>query len=897
MWAKAEDGEDGEEDGEPISVMFLMQAPESEGYAEILEPEYDEAYDESKLLEEAEKLMEESAVYAADGTPGDSDIVDPDPDPDDEDDDLTDGSQQIIVGIDKLVIGVDGWTEKNDPLGAEPKLNKNPHNKYTPEILESIEKLLSGANNPISTEIIDLDGNVVTGTLQNGHTYFVRIKIAERYKNFIEIEYAEGVPEFYDIYIGTPDNTYTRVPDITDKIPSQEYTGKEITFVLDFLVQHEAYLQIVESLSDARTQINAGKYSVTVCFRDGMKYCWTSGGREAVTFIFEITPKPIKIELNIESIPYTGEAIDIEAELKKLSEEYEYIKVLSIVSGKQTEVGKYEVKLGLNPAYGGNIVWSDEMTVVDGTVVLEWEITQAIIGGEWDGETGTLKFESETGYTGSYKEVVKFTYIDIETGEVVTGKRVVGKRYKVIAELIDTKNFRWADGFVAEFEFTQQVEMSIIDYPEFSITIDYTGQEIIFEIRGNGNTSASQYAELLELIVEKSSSLTQIEAGVYEYWFRFKDNSGSWVGGSAEDIKITLTIAKAKIEGTWNEHTGKLILKSESYKGSFDAIVDYVYIDVETNTEVKYSELVEGKEYKVTAILKDEKNFEWKSEIKELTFIYSKVEVITIPKPELSISVEKYTGSAITFVIKDWEKWSESLEIAEGQLRYTEAGVYTVTIKLKDESTMEWADGTTGTITLTFEIKKAVLSGEWGADGKVKFESTFTGNYDDVVKYKYYKLDGTEISASELVEGESYKAIVELKEGSEKNFEFAEGFETEKTFKYSAAKKGLSWWMIMLIILSILVILLIIIIIIVIIYRRRKAAAEAADEYEDYGEGYDGEFSYDGENADYESGDAYGEDGYGESGSEGADGDIYAETTDYGDSADYSDTDNSDGSY
>ena len=127
-----------------------------------------------------------------------------------------------------------------------------------------------------------------------------------------------------------------------------------------------------------------------------------------------------------------------------------------------------------------------------------------------------------------------------------------------------------------------------------------------------------------------------------------------------------------------------------------------------------------------------------------------------------------------------------------------------------------------------------MLTGEWGNDGKVRFESSYTGNYNDVVEYVYTDMSGNPVRASQLKEGERYKVLVRLKDTV--NFEFAAGFNQEYEFTYE--KSGsFAWWLILIIILAI-ILLIIIIIIIVIVIRRRISARNRAEEDESVNNSY-----------------------------------------------------------
>ena len=610
--------------------------------------------------------------------------------------------------------------------------------------------------------------------------------------------------------------------------------------------------------------------NIELKYEDGVKKSYD------FSTIFEsgTTLKPIaKPEISINPKPYTGEEVDIEAEIAEILKEYEGILKVVVTESdgyKQTEVGTYVITICFED--GSEYCWEPAGSGDRSSIVITWTIGKAVIKGEWT-ELGRLELESE--YTGSYEGIIEYKYTDKETGKEVTVNELeVGKTYIAEVILLDSERFE----LIAEktHEFSLGTELIFEKRPELMQTeFGYTGQDIIAIING----WTEKYEGNVEII---SGSLTAKEVGKYTVVLKITNAAFAWDDNLTENVTLTYEIKKAQLSGTWNVEKCELNLSS-SYLGSYESVVRYEIRDA-SGKIVSKDEMQKGQVYTIYAILVDEEHFEWTEEMKlklSVTFTYDN-DLERLPLPKFENAEISYTGQQITFVIQEWEsKYSLYLEKTNGKLSQTSAGEYTITLKFKN-GLATWEDGSTTEITLKFVIKKAVLTGEWGNDGKVRFESSYTGNYNDVVEYVYTDMSGNPVRASQLKEGERYKVLVRLKDTV--NFEFAAGFNQEYEFTYE--KSGsFAWWLILIIILAI-ILLIIIIIIIVIVIRRRISARNRAEEDESVNNSY-GSGTTEGAEDDYS--DIYGDGGY-ESGADEDYSDIYGETDANGTAGDdYSD--------
>lgn len=470
-------------------------------------------------------------------------------------------------------------------------------------------------------------------------------------------------------------------------------------------------------------------------------------------------------------------------------------------------------------------------------VFVEWKIVQAQINGKWN-SNGTLYLESDD-YKGSYEGIVVVVYKDLD-GNVVEFKDLVpGTRYKAEAILKDTSRFSLKVS-PNPFEFTAGTVVTLDRPVLVQDTFFYTSFDITVQIE---NWSA--YRDYVTI-----TGNTGKEAGAYTVTIHITDTSRFvWSDGLCEDITLTFVINKAIINGFWNATlTVNPYCDSESYQGSFESVIRYEYYaatDISMNYPLSLDELVEGNMYRVYAFITDEAaaNFGFADGlIKDgyvcYEFRYGDVppggrDKIMLDVPHLEIESVYYTGEMITFVIADWDKYYNGyLEITSGSLRHMLAGEYSVTLSFNAEgkSLFIWIDDRTARdITITFVIHKAVLTGEWNSNGRVDFKSTYTGNYDTVIEYRYVDMDGNPVSYANLQAGVKYKALVVLRDVD--NFEFAKDFSQEFEFTFKG-RSSFPWWIILLIIIAIIII--IVIIIIIIIVARRKKEEKKRREQEDY---------------------------------------------------------------
>lgn len=854
------------------AALFATQYLNHNSYAQV-SPDGLSAYDEGDEGQEGEGGGTQVPDQGAIATP------DPFDDPDDFDWEIV--AQQVTLEIGKLVIRVEYWDENG--ISTKAHINPNPDGIYDarPDLVEKIESLLN--SDFIVYSYWDVNGNELTAddvaNLLPGHTVFIHVDVNEEYRDSVSLLFKDGIPHSYAYRSEFPaSQQLTKVPPITDLLFEFNYVGTsinlEIEVVNKILMNRDAYLMFVASESATLIQNGAGEFYLTFCFKDGVAYCWDSSTPYA-SVVIKVVIHPYTLEATVTDLgeyTYTGYEQDVIAMSKEFVEAYgDYVVVAAGYTSKGKDAGEYIFHIIINPVYGENVKWAEGVqwakdalgNDIVGHVEITWTIVPAVITGDWGpkGEYGRITITSESGYVLQATDI-EYIYTDIATGEIVASSDLeVGKEYEVEV-VLKTGNLVWSsDPGKHRFTLTRQlVELSNpeINYPD---GIEYTGYAITFIITIDGvSILDAQFAEQLMIVEELSDSLTQTNAGKYKVVIRLIDDAVSWAGNITGDFVIEFEITAIVVTVNFDATDGTPTFKS-NWTGDYSNVASFYYLN-SNNERVSKADMKKGEYYITVVEILDKTNFNWDNATLQFPFQLQK-DFIGIDIFVLSQNVFDYTGSIITVTVTDQTKFDEYIkngyiEIVSGSFRETNAGTYTIVIKIKDH-TYFWKNnkGDEEYLKLTFTINKIVLKATWDEDGRLHFDGV---DYNHVLEYEYRDADGNIVAYEDLVEGQTYTVTVRLKDGMSDNFDDSQLqlTYTIKSFKRSDDSDSPSLWWLYLII-ALVVLAIIIIIIIIIIKKRNKD-----DEYDDF----------------------YGDEYYGDEG-EGAEGDEDGAYDDYGDLGDY----------
>lgn len=180
------------------------------------------------------------------------------------------------------------------------------------------------------------------------------------------------------------------------------------------------------------------------------------------------------------------------------------------------------------------------------------------------------------------------------------------------------------EDFTDSVKFEFSLVKRIVGTPKFSGKLYYTGNRISPSVELFDNFDGS----VMRLNIEASQSGK--DAGEYTAVFVLADNEHyGWSAASLTNNGEARVLWKISRSVVYAERSngGMPVLKSESYKGSFENVVAYSYFsDADCLNEIRVWDLREGESYFVIAELIDTDNFEVSSESVQLfskPFVYT----------------------------------------------------------------------------------------------------------------------------------------------------------------------------------------------------------------------------------------------------------------------------------
>ena len=362
------------------------------------------------------------------------------------------------------------------------------------------------------------------------------------------------------------------------------------------------------------------------------------------------------------------------------------------------------------------------------------------------------------------------------------------------------------------------VTSSIFTIERATVTVPDAGSKTY-----TGSALKSDLTDTSEYTVTQGEDWTN--AGNYNVTLTLRDkNNYKWsTTGAGSDVTVTFTITQAE-----NKFTAQPVINGWTYSedanapGGAEALfgtetIVYMYsaaADGEYTTTVP----TEAGTYYVKAFITETSNYTGAESDAVMFEIVIHADAAT---PELEFETSVYSGAEQTNEITGYDAsimsmtGTAAVSTSDGitVLKATNAGVYTVTITLKNEN-YTFSDGSTS-VTLSWTISRQSVDkptraeGEWIiADGNT-FEYIPVGFDDDLMK----------ITGNKITEPGNYTVTVTLRDTN--NYVWDDGTDDPVVFSWSVAEKEIS--LLWLIILLIVVIVIEIILLIAGIVRRRKS--------------------------------------------------------------------------
>ena len=362
------------------------------------------------------------------------------------------------------------------------------------------------------------------------------------------------------------------------------------------------------------------------------------------------------------------------------------------------------------------------------------------------------------------------------------------------------------------------VTSSIFTIERATVTVPDAGSKTY-----TGSALKSDLTDTSEYTVTQGEDWTN--AGNYNVTLTLRDkNNYKWsTTGAGSDVTVTFTITQAE-----NKFTAQPVINGWTYSedanapGGAEALfgtetIVYMYsaaADGEYTTTVP----TEAGTYYVKAFITETSNYTGAESDAVMFEIVIHADAAT---PELEFETSVYSGAEQTNEITGYDAsimsmtGTAAVSTSDGitVLKATNAGVYTVTITLKNEN-YTFSDGSRS-VTLSWTIsrqsvdKPVEAEGEWIiADGNT-FEYIPVGFDDDLMK----------ITGNKITEPGNYTVTVTLRDTN--NYVWDDGTDDPVVFTWNVAEKEIS--LLWLIILLIVIIVIEIIVLIAGIVRRRKS--------------------------------------------------------------------------
>lgn len=366
-----------------------------------------------------------------------------------------------------------------------------------------------------------------------------------------------------------------------------------------------------------------------------------------------------------------------------------------------------------------------------------------------------------------------------------------------------------------------------------------------------------------DYLVITEGSLLATNVGTYTVTLSIKDGLGITFTDGSTSVVLTFKITppddpnlKVKLKRP------SLLVSSKQYTGyaitfeiaDWDSLSNYLTVEgLLTRTDVGT--------YTVVVKFKEDANAEWADGGKDdvvLTFKITEgasVQPQIIELPQMVVAEKEYTGSDISFEIKDFlnnlDKLIQIKDVGYGYLVKSQVGEYSFYVQIMDPVSYKWADGTTEDKKLTFRIVPANVQPNditSDSEGHLNFNNGDGNkvNIDDYIEYVYKDKDGNVVDKADLKDGEEYTYTVKLKDDKaeefNKNFVNAELLRQiieSKTFTFVySSSKGLSPILIITISVIGVLVFLVVATIIVLAVKRRQYVDDYDDDY-DYYNDYD----------------------------------------------------------
>lgn len=481
---------------------------------------------------------------------------------------------------------------------------------------------------------------------------------------------------------------------------------------------------------------NAGNYKITFSLIDSNSSIWEDGTYEDKTIEWVINKKVENLpKPHLDGDEYIYDAVNFTPDI------IDFISSKMIKSGDLTKrkAGNYNIVISLSDNSNFIYKWADDST---DNVVLEWEITPITIPVPRIAETlfyyGGMTYNAEGHYIShswrqpliegfsTIKKYVTYSGV-INKKALITNEWDIGTQYTndgncygkeqwslgkyyITIEPTDPESCTWVDSGTAEkidLEWSIVREVKLIPKPELlegEFVYDGTKKTPVLSNTDVGVALSDKTDSIAagNYIVTATPKIPKSSDDLYDY--RWEDNT-------TDPIHFDWTIAK---NTALNVPT--LDVYSYEYNGETHkpAIIGY---DKNVMSVKGYSEQTAIGSYDIIFSLTDQNSGTWSDGSVEDKVVTWTITRARFKKPTISPEYITYDGERHTVEINENESehsfivsgFNTDVMTISGTTQATVVGDYVTVISLKDTSSAEWDDGTTGSVELSWKIIKKIV--------------------------------------------------------------------------------------------------------------------------------------------------------------------------------------------
>lgn len=453
------------------------------------------------------------------------------------------------------------------------------------------------------------------------------------------------------------------VIDLPVSSPSYEYNGLSRTYI------PSSYVPSLMSISD-NVQTNAGNYAAILTLTETafINYRFDNENGRKAEAPWAITPlKKSCPFLETNSYVYTGDPI-----AAVVRNDYNSTSDFFTVSGDVSAIdaGDYTLTVSL---ISKNYYWT-ELNHSD-SLVFTWKILPVVVTRPviyydapfvYDGEVHSLIVDENPAYTLS--------------GDLVWTN---ASSYVVYAALNDVKNYVWDNQTTETVTLTYEVAKQVVAKPVFTTTYIYSGKAYALNVNELAGYSVS-------------GTTRAVNAGQYSFTLTLTDeNNRIWSDGESSPYVVEWRISPIYV-------SLPSVAGTSRYTGSAqEALItaDSVYCRVTNNVAT-----VVGS-YVATVSLIDKRNTLWANGTSDDISVNWEIAPAVTEIPSAPENV-LYNGIPQTAFIP-----IDSSYVVSGNVQ-KDAGVYTITVTLRDKANYVWSDGTTSDKTFEWKICRVTLSSD-----------------------------------------------------------------------------------------------------------------------------------------------------------------------------------------